>query len=380
MATTDIFHSLSVSASMGNALNGLNAWELAVEAMLYGSAANLHSISAEVLMRADMDPITGGILLTDTAPNAEDSDMVYTDIIFPRCLSYGSTGNPHYETEKVEVASGMEARQSRWRYPKHEYNINMENLEAPDVAEIMRIWHVCSGDAMAFLFMDPLDNTSADTDDGMSLKDVSATDQFVASAVGTVSAYPLYKSYKQSSRTKTRRIKYPMEGTLIVAVDGFTVTNWNYNYTSCMLNFTKATGDITADLALTGNTLSCQPGALAFASLNVNDLFYMTGFTLHASNNVEPGAMPLRVVSTTDTTLVFEKYDQTAWTVADELEQPITLTQTLPPTGAAITAGFYFYVPVRFSDGDNATSEIKAGLRDSVQADFTNITLKEVFD
>lgn len=115
------------------------------------SGMALQSIAAQVCFRADQDPVTGGYANPATM-NIEDEDMIFTDVIFPPCITYGSTGVPKYLTDKAEVLSGNEQRETRYQYPRHEYAINMENLPANEAAEVLNIWHICSGDFAGFLF------------------------------------------------------------------------------------------------------------------------------------------------------------------------------------------------------------------------------------
>src|SRR6056297_782685 len=166
----------------------------------------VYSFGANVAVRADPDPVSGGIASSAYVDQSEDGDVIYTDIIFPECISDGSTGLPRYLTDKVEVYSGAEQRQTRWDYPKHEYSIVLENLPADEVAEIMNIWHVCSGDQAAFLFMDPLDNTSLSNANTIAGTVVTPTDQVIGDADGSSGEYMLFKVYEQASRSKSRRI------------------------------------------------------------------------------------------------------------------------------------------------------------------------------
>lgn len=332
------------------------------------------SVRVQVAVRANHKP-TGGFYSIAATPGSEDTQVIYYDLIFPRCIAYGSTGSPRYVTEKVEVDSGAEQRNQRRVYPRHEYKIEMENVPANEIAEIMNLWHVCAGDHIGFLFLDPMDHTSANTDDSLSGTDVSMTDQLVAVAVGTQSDYPLYKYYSAGGHDMRRRIRYPDPETLVVAVDGFEITNWSYSYDDGMLRFGSG-------LEISG-TFSRSAGRVIsggdFSALSPGDLVYISGWPSGAYNAL-PGSDPARVVSADSVSLVVERFNGSNYGSAVYVNQAVTITTALPPTGAEITAGFYFYVPVRFEDGDNMESEIKSGMRESAFADFGSISLREIFE
>lgn len=336
--------------------------------------AEVFSHMVYVAVRADHRP-GGGYYPISSTDGSEDDQVLYYDLIFPKCIAYGSTGSPKYVTEKVEVDSGAEQRNQRRAYPRHEYKIEMENVPANEVSEIMNLWHVCAGDHIGFLFLDPMDHTSANSDAALSGEEVSNTDQFVGAGVGSKSEYQLFKEYKSGPHNRRRRIRYPDVGTLTVAVDGRDIGNWEYDLDNCVLRFRNT-------LSVSGVISRTNTGIMSgadFSGFAPGDLVYVEGYSSDAYNAL-PGGDPARVVSADDTTLVVQRYNGTAYGVGVYVDQDITITHALPPTGSEITAGFYFYVPVRFDDGDNMESEIKSGMRDSVFADFTQITLREVFE
>ena len=338
----------------------------------------VRSFKVQIAVRADHKAVGGAYSIAAT-PGSEDLTVIYTDLFFPRCIAYGSTGVPRYVTEKVEVDSGAEQRNQRREYPRHEYKINIENMDAAEVSEIMNLWHVCYGDFIGFLFLDPMDHTSNNTEAALSGEAVSATDQLVASAVGTIDSYELFKYYKRDTRESRRRIRYPDLDTLVVAVDGFAINSWNYSYITQKLQFTKPlVTPVTLNMTRSGAGVITAPGT-PFTNLAPGDLVYVTGWA-NTAYNAPQGGDPARVVTATANTVRLQKFDGSAYG-ADALgSTSVTITSALPPTGSEITAGFYFYVPVRFEDGDSMEGEIKSGMRDSVVADFSSITLREIFE
>lgn len=328
-----------------------------------------------VAFRADESPVDGGYQPIGYMNNAENPDMVLTDVIFPECISYGSTGSPNYLTDKNEVFSGAESRNTRHEYPRHEYTIVMENLPADEISEIMNIWHVCEGDYAAFLFLDPMDHTSKNTSASVSGTTVSATDQVVATAVGAQTDYELYKYYVHGANSKRRRIRYPQVDTLVVAVNGYAITSWEWREASQVLRFLKPVSSQTQSVNKVGAVIDGD-----WSDFTAGDLVYVTGFSA-GGNNFPEGGNPLRVVAASGSGIQLQKFDGTTWgTAGDQASVSVTIKSALPPTGSQITAGYYFHVPVRFDDGNNALSEIVAGMRESAIATFAEIKLREVFE
>ena len=114
--------------------------------------------------------------------------------------------------------------------------------------------------------------------------------------------------------------------------------------------------------------------------VQVGDLFWIDGFASGLIN--VPSGNPLRVVTVTSSTeIVVETYSGGNWASgSDEASVAVTISGAPLPSGAVVSAGFWFYVPVRFDDGDNAMSEITAGWRESAYANFNDIKLREVFE
>lgn len=338
-------------------------------------ASGVHDLVVQIATRCDHGP-NGEKLPIIEGGTAEEADVIYHDVIFPECIAYGSTGSPRYVTDKIEVASGAEARNSRWEYPKHEFNIRLDKIPADEISQIMNIWHICSGDFAGFMFMDPMDHTSLNNVSVLAGSEPTATDQIVATATGNRETYPIYKLYTFEGHEKRRRILYPKAGSLLVAVDGEVVPDWLYSYGTTELQFTVPlapttfTGSMGTDGVITGAD---------FSSLSVGSLVYISGWS-DGSMNRTMGGNPARVLAAGPGSLTVQDYNGGILQpgVALSAEAGITIQSALPPTGALITCGYYFYVPVRFGDGDNMESEIVSGMRESAFADFDQIQLREI--
>ncbi len=307
----------------------------------------------------------------------EETDMIYSDVFFPACIGYGSTALPRYRTDKVEVLSGDEQRNTRYRYARHEYGINLENANAAEISEILNIWHVCGGDFAGFMFQDPMDHTSNNTAASVSGSTVTNLDQHIATASGGLTDYELIKEYQVASRLRRRRIKFPDTSTLVVAVDGNATTQWFWDNETHMLVFERKV-NTTTNVIKVGNAIQLSSGSwLALGNPQVGDLINVEGFVNPAN---DASGDPLRVLTVNATTLTLERYNGTAYAGTNETDVPVTLLGSLPPTGATITAGYEFYVPVRFDDGDNGVAELVAGARESAFANYGDLKLIELLE
>lgn len=299
---------------------------------------------------------------------------VNKELIFPECIVYGSTFASKYDTNKLQVGGGKEYRVSEQDYPRHVYSVDFENAPAAEHLSILTLWHAASGELDGFLFLDPYDHTSNNRSAALSSTDTSYLDQFVAVAAGEAYAYPLYKTYKVNAQEKQRRVYYPIEGTLKVAVDGYEVTNFVYSYSNFTLSFLQSIAEVTLRANIDGDTLvsSFFDEVPAYA---VNDLVYVSGFTDSTDDRTD-GEHPYRVLSRDDTTLQLEYYDGTQVNITDT-GLTLSIRQAPIPTGSVITCGFYFRTPVRFDDNELSVSSV-AGLRETSISDLRSVSLVEV--
>lgn len=216
--------------------------------------------------------------------------MVFSDVVFPVCISYGSEFRATYDTIKTEVLSGAEQRVTRQEYVRNVYKINTQNMPAEELAQIVNIFHVCAGDLYGFLFLDPTDHTSANNEQSHSGSVITPYDQPVLQDPYS-GEWHLFKIYRHASRVRRRRIRRPILKTMTVKNDG-------------------------------------------------NDIAWRWGFGKQAVIIEEAG---------------------------------------FDPATARLTAGFEYYVPVRFDTGELGI-EPTAGLNESLLSDINDLKLIEIFE
>lgn len=143
------------------------------------------------------------------------------DVRLPEKWSKGSAGGPSFLTDVVTLASGDEYREQRWIRPLWKYEI-AHNIKSIDQIAELRAFHLARrGQARSFLLKDWLDWTSAT--DGVSAP--AMTDQPLGTGTGALTTFQLVKRYADGVNPYDRPIKWPVAGTLKVAVNGVLKTS-----------------------------------------------------------------------------------------------------------------------------------------------------------
>lgn len=153
----------------------------------------------------------------------------FHDIRFPLHLAFGASGGPVRRTTILPLASGGEVRNSPHRHSKHRYNA-VAGLKSPTQAnEIISFFESRFGPLYAFRFRDPLDHTSSEL--------ITPTDQTLGSADGTATQFQLRKAYGETPHTYWRPITKPVAGTVVVAVNGVSATNFAVDHLTGLVTF-----------------------------------------------------------------------------------------------------------------------------------------------
>jgi len=158
---------------------------------------------------------------------------------FPTDISYGSDGGPSYNTTVTVVSSGHEKRNSNWTYPRHNFNV-VYGVKTIDLLEILiAFFHIATGKANGFRYKDYADYKSSGVDTA-----ISDTDQTIAiqnSDSPATTAFQLIKTYTSGATTKARNITKPVDGTVVIALDGVPQTasplGWSVDTTTGIVTF-----------------------------------------------------------------------------------------------------------------------------------------------
>ena len=145
--------------------------------------------------------------------------MSFHEIRFPAPLSIGSSGGPERRTEIVTLSNGFEERNSPWAGSRRRYDAGLGVRSLDDLAEVIAFFEARHGQLHAFRWKDWTDCKSCQPSN-----QVSAGDQRIGTGDGSRKAFTLSKRYSSGAQAYDRAIAKPVDGTVVVAVAGSTLT------------------------------------------------------------------------------------------------------------------------------------------------------------
>ncbi|MBA3055014.1 MAG: TIGR02217 family protein [Sphingomonadales bacterium] len=142
--------------------------------------------------------------------------VILDDVRLPEKWSQGSAGGPAFLTTRVPTDDGDVFREQRWLNSLQRYEI-AHNIKSPaDIAALNAFFRGRRGAKRGFLLKDWLDATSH-----VNGRDAaSPTDQPLGIGDGATTTFQLIKRYPDPVNPYDRPIKWPVSGTLTVALDG----------------------------------------------------------------------------------------------------------------------------------------------------------------
>lgn len=156
----------------------------------------------------------------------------------PPSLSYRV--RPRYSVTAIERASGEERRNLNWSAPLHDFYCEIEHAES-DISEVRDYYHAVGATAYGFRFKDWTEYKSC-----AGHETIAATDQPLPVVLaGSPTVYQLVKVYTKGILTRTRPIRKPVSGTILIADNGTVKTegaDYSIDYTTGLvdLNFAPA--------------------------------------------------------------------------------------------------------------------------------------------
>lgn len=157
----------------------------------------------------------------------------FDEALFPLPLALGATGGPERRTDIVTLGSGREARNSPWAQGRRRYEIGGAVHTLDELHALVVFFEARRGRLNGFRFRDFLDWKSCAPS-----ASPSALDQTLGAGDGAETVFQLRKSYGASERT----ILKPVEGSVLVAVDGGSLAADDFSVD-------VATGEVTLDAA-----------------------------------------------------------------------------------------------------------------------------------
>lgn len=142
--------------------------------------------------------------------------MAFHEVRFPTAISLGSSGGPERRTEVIVLGSGAEERNARWADSRRRYDAGYGIKSVDDLHEVIAFFEERRGRLHGFRWKDWSDWKSCPP------KQTPAhDDQVIGTGDGSTATFQLVKAYGGSFAPWSRTIAKPVDGTVLVAVDGF---------------------------------------------------------------------------------------------------------------------------------------------------------------
>lgn len=131
------------------------------------------------------------------------------------CVNTRIVGGPRRKTTIVEYASGVEHRNTSWADSRRQYTVNYNNRDSRELEQLLAFFEVHGGRLIGFQYKDWADYKSCPVKDTP-----TNVDQIIGIGDGTTRVFQLTKTYEVGALSYVRDIVLPVNGTVIVAVDG----------------------------------------------------------------------------------------------------------------------------------------------------------------
>ncbi|MFS8121385.1 TIGR02217 family protein [Rhizobium sp. BR 250] len=143
----------------------------------------------------------------------------FHEVRFPLRLALGVSGGPVRRTDIVNLSNGRENRNQRWRNARRAYDAGSGIRSVADLYEALAFFEARRGELYGFRFRDPVDFKSCAPGETP-----AATDQAIGTGDGATAGFQLMKTYADAGGSFSRRIDKPVEGSVIVSVEGVKAT------------------------------------------------------------------------------------------------------------------------------------------------------------
>lgn len=139
----------------------------------------------------------------------------FHEVRFPLRLALGVSGGPVRRTDIVNLSNGRENRNQRWRNARRAYDAGSGIRSVADLYEVLAFFEARRGELYGFRFRDPVDFKSCPPGET-----TAATDQRIGTGDGVATVFQLLKTYADAGGSFSRRIDKPVDGSVIVSVEG----------------------------------------------------------------------------------------------------------------------------------------------------------------
>lgn len=288
-------------------------------------------------------------------PQFEWIDMLINEV-FPFDISYNSIGATRFSTDVTVVDSGEDQRNSRWTQPLMEYDVAYGVRTMEQLQGLIAFFRAMQGRKYSFLYLDHVDYASSQAvrEEARSVPPTTWTDQVIGTGDGSTVSFQLVKRYKTPglSLEQVRPIYKPQPDTIEIGLDGNKVLHWTCDPMTGIVTFNSPltlTGLANLEMVLvTGTTRRIEsPVNGIFAGFSIGDRIVTTGWVNPLNNSTESLSLIITNINANRDQITFTA--PSGYGAVESLLSGGTISiHPAPRLGTQITAGFKFWVPVRF--------------------------------
>lgn len=159
----------------------------------------------------------------------------FHEIRLPLAASMGAVGGPERQTEVVRLASGAESRNAQWSGSRRRWDVGGTVMRLDAAQDLVAFFEARGGRLNGFRFRDPVDWKSCAPSEA-----IAASDQVIGTGDGVATAFQLVKHYASGADTFTRAIRKPVDGAVLVAVDGEPTTAFSVDLSTGVVTLEDA--------------------------------------------------------------------------------------------------------------------------------------------
>lgn len=318
------------------------------------------------------------LTLVVLSPDFRWIDM-FVDEVFPYDISFNSVGTTTFQTDVTVVSNGYDQRVAQWTQPLMQYDISYGVRTMEDLHGLIAFFRAMQGKKNGFLYYDHMDHSStlATSLEARKAPAISPTDQLIGTGDGATTQFQLIKTYPTpGNHTSVRPIYKPNAETVQIALNGKPINTFSVDASTGIITLYSPLSFLNIPAA----TLSKAPyspwrvtaDANRFNGLTAGARVQMSGWTNTVNNTT--ATTELRVSSVAADGSWFEFSSPSGFGLAEGPTAGVSVSvYPAPDVGVKITAGYEFFVPVRFD-----TDTLPTSLQEYGVGNASNVKLIEL--
>jgi uncharacterized protein (TIGR02217 family) len=290
-------------------------------------------------------------------PSFEFSIVLYPDV-FPKDISYNSVASVRFATDVIVVDSGDDQRIGRWDQPLMEYDVAYGIRTMEDLQGLIGFFRAMHGRLYGFNYQDNVDYSSsyAVADEARRAPPITMLDQTIGVGDGVTFVFQLTKVYASQSQSNVRPITRPQPGTTLIGLDGVPYVSFTVDTNTGLVTFTPPAS---VDIAHGVSKSALSSSNSVFTGI-AGDFTLLAGFIgrpcavsgwVNPNNNrpiSSPVTAAIAAVAGDGSTVTIAYPTGYGNTIETSVTGITVAIGEAPLNDVVITAGFLFYVPVRF--------------------------------